>query len=201
MSDMTDTSSFVVPHHAIVLAVSMGNDGRPNLMPLEHSDPQQPPGTIWLGIRHACYSNRLIKECGCFVAAFPSEDFLYETDRAGCKTGRDKDKFARDNIETKPGEVVTAPLIARCRLNLECELAEVVQISDIRDRFVGRIVRIHVWPECANETGEPDLDKCRPVVQKEGAYWSWNFGKRLQKFYYTSDPIRPPADAPPHPRT
>lgn len=184
--EMSNESSFIVPHDAIVVAVCSGNDKRPNMMPLQSTEPEQPPGFIWLGIRLACHSNSLIKESGCFVAAFPSEDFMYETDRAGCVSGRDEDKFAKCNIDHTPGEVVSAPVLTKCRLNLECKLADIETIDEGRDRFVGEIVRIHVWPECANEAGDPDLDKCRPLVQKDGTYWSWNYEKQLEKFYYTA---------------
>lgn len=183
---MSNESSFVVPPHAIVLAVC-GANSKLNMMPLQCTEPEQPPGFIWLGIRLACHSNSLIKEDGCFVAAFPSEEFLYETDRAGCTSGRDEDKFARYNIEHKPGEVVSTPVLTKCRLNLECKLADTVKIDEGRDRFVGEIVRIHVWPDCVNEQGEPDLNKCKPIVQKDGVYWSWDYEKELEKFYYTNE--------------
>lgn len=185
---MKDTSSFVVPYDAICLAVSCGKDKRPNVMTLQSTYPDQPPGRIWLGIRHACLSNSLIKESREFVAAFPSEDLLYETDRVGCVSGRDEDQFSIYKLATTPANVVTPPLLAACRLNIECKVVDVVQVSDNRDRFVGEIVQIHVWPDCVRTDGLlPDFDKCRPLVQKDGYYWTWGYEKKLEKFFYSAD--------------
>jgi flavin reductase (DIM6/NTAB) family NADH-FMN oxidoreductase RutF len=181
---MTDPSAFVVPSDAVALAVARARDGRANLMTCQHTSPKQPPGHVWLGIRHACLTNRLIKESGDFVVAFPSEDFLYETDVVGCVSGRDVDKFAEYGIAQRPAELVSAPLLCQCRLNLECRLVDTVEVSDIRDRFDGEIVRVHAPPECLAPDGGPDLAKCRPLVQRDGHYWTWGYETRLKGFFH-----------------
>ena len=101
-----------------------GKSKHPNVMTLRCADPEQPSGRIWLGIRHACFSNSLIKENREFVAAFPSEDLLYETDRV--VSGRDEDQFAIYKLATASAPVVTPPLLAACRLNIECRVVDVV---------------------------------------------------------------------------
>ena len=101
-------------------------------------------------------------------------------------SGREEDKFAIYRLATTPAGTLTTPLLAACRLNIECRVVDVVQVSDNRDRFVGEIVQIHAWPDCLHDdSGLPDIGTCRPLVQKEGHYWTWGYEKKLEKFYYS----------------
>ena len=188
LQGMKDPSLFMVPHDAICLAVCCDKEKHPNVMTLQCTYSDQPPGEIWLPIRHACLSNSLIKESREFVAAFPSEDFLYETDRVGCVSGRDEDQFAAYNLATNPAGTLVTPLLAACRLNVECRVVDVVQVSENRDRFVGEIVQVHAWPDCLQDNGAlPDIDKCKPLVQRDDYYWTWGYKKKLEKFFYSAD--------------
>jgi flavin reductase (DIM6/NTAB) family NADH-FMN oxidoreductase RutF len=181
------TTGFIVPYDAICLAVCCAKGKRPNVMTLQATSPDQPPGQIWLGIRHACFSSSIIKESREFVAAFPSEDLLYETDRVGCVSGRDQDKFVTCKLAALPADIVSTPLLAGCRLNIECRVTDVVQIAENRDRFVGEIVAIHARPDCLQADGTtPDIDKCKPLVQRHGHYWTWGYKQKLDKFFYTA---------------
>jgi len=117
----------------------------------------QPP-TICLGINTARYSGEVIRQTREFVVALPGPDHVLNMDYCGFISGVDCDKFQAAGFTPVPGEIVKAPLIRECPVNLECQLREVITVGS-HDLFLGQVVKTHVDEQCLS--GE---ERLRPLV-------------------------------------
>ena len=80
------------------------------------------------------YTNTGIKENSTFSVNIPSEDMVKEADYCGTVTGRKVDKSQL--FENFYGTLRTAPMIARCPLNMACQLIDTVNVGAY-DFFIG----------------------------------------------------------------
>lgn len=101
------------------------------------------PPMVGVGIRPERYSHKLITESGEFVVNIPGLAQLEATDFCGVVSGKEVDKFTRTGLTPVPAEMVKAPLIAECPVNLECRVKQVVGLGS-HDLFLGEIVRVHM---------------------------------------------------------
>lgn len=118
--------------------------GRPNLMGIGYVGFTcwQPP-TVCLGVNTARYSGEVLRQTREFVVALPGPDHVLNMDYCGFISGVDCDKFQASGFTPIPGEVVKAPLVRECPVNLECVLQDVIPIGS-HDLFLGRVVKTHV---------------------------------------------------------
>lgn len=132
------------------------------------------------------YTNAGIKANQTFSVCMPSQDLLVETDFCGITTGRRTDKAAI--FEVFYGDLKTAPMIAQCKVCMECRLARMIDFPT-HDIFIGEIVQTHA-DESVLSGGEVDISKLKPLLfdMSSKEYWSlgpavgkcWNAGKKLK---------------------
>jgi flavin reductase (DIM6/NTAB) family NADH-FMN oxidoreductase RutF len=68
------------------------------------------------------------KEC---VIAIPTVDMLDKVVGIGTCSGADIDKFAKFELTTVPGKIVTSTLIKECLANIECKVIDIIKKHNI----------------------------------------------------------------------
>lgn len=136
------------------------------------------PPIIHISIRPDRFSYRMIKESGAFTVNLPTSDMLEKVDICGNVTGAEGDKFELAGLTPVPARLITAPLIAECPVNLECELVKIVPLG-LHDMFLGEVVARHV-DESVSTDGRADWSRIPLISYVDGEYWS--LGERLGEY-------------------
>jgi flavin reductase (DIM6/NTAB) family NADH-FMN oxidoreductase RutF len=121
----------------IVLIGSMVHN-RPNYMVVGYISPFDFGKYILLSLYKKRYTRIGINEKETFSVNIPSESLLKETNICGNKSGREIDKG--ELFDVFFGELKTAPMIQQCPINIECELADVLDYGD-NEGIIGRVVK------------------------------------------------------------
>ena len=115
------------------------------------------------GVDH--YTNQGILDNGVFSINIPHTAMLAETDYCGVVSGRTVDKGGLFNIYY--GELEKAPMIAECKVNLECKVIQNFSI-DQRQIFVAKVVQTFVDEDLALPKGDhfelSDLGHFDPIM-------------------------------------
>jgi len=141
--------------------------------------------SLSIGKNH--YSNAGILENKTFSVCLPSEDLVVETDYCGLVSGKTTDKSALFDVFY--GDLENAPMIAQCRVCMECRLDRVIDFPT-HHVFVGEIVQ--TWADSSVlDNGDVDIMKLEPLLfdMTSRQYWSlgfevakcWNVGKQLKQ--------------------
>ncbi|HJV26175.1 MAG TPA: flavin reductase family protein [Aromatoleum sp.] len=134
-------ASRLVNHGPTVLVTS--SDGtRRNLMAAAWSMPVEfTPPRIAIVIDKRTCTRELISASGAFAICIPGAELVDLTYAVGSASGRDLDKFARYDIEAKPGPKLGMPLIETgCAAWLECRLIPEPHTEDAYDTCFGEVV-------------------------------------------------------------
>jgi flavin reductase (DIM6/NTAB) family NADH-FMN oxidoreductase RutF len=161
-------------------------NGKPNYITIAHVGIME-LASVSLGMNKNHYTNQGIRENKTFSVNIPSTRIVRETDYCGLVSGKDEDKAHL--FKTFFGTLETAPMIEECAVNMECQLAKMVDFPN-HDIFNGRIVETYC-DESVITDGNVDFDKLQPIlfVMNEGSYRkigskigkAWNIGKDLTK--------------------
>jgi flavin reductase (DIM6/NTAB) family NADH-FMN oxidoreductase RutF len=133
------------------------------------------PPIIHVSIRPDRFSYRMIKESGSFTVNLPTRELVDKVDMCGTVSGAEVDKFELTGLTPVSAKLVTAPLVAECPVNLECELVKIVPLG-LHDMFLGEIVARHV-DESFSENGMADWSKIPLISYIDGEYWA--LGERI----------------------
>ena len=127
------------------------------------------PPMTYVSIRPERYSYPIIREKGEFVINLTTVALAEETDYAGCVSGRKEDKFKKLGLVREPGEIVAAPLIAQCPVNLECRITEERELGS-HTMFLAEIVRVHVDESLFDAKDRICLEKAGLLAYVHGSY-------------------------------
>jgi flavin reductase (DIM6/NTAB) family NADH-FMN oxidoreductase RutF len=119
-------------------------DGRPNYCVVGYISPFDFGRYVFFSLYKKRYTSLGVHQNGAFSVNIPSEDLLAEVNVCGSKSGRDVDKSAL--FEKFYGDLPAAPMISRCPLNMECEVAEILDY-DPNEGIIGRVVKSYVDEE------------------------------------------------------
>jgi flavin reductase (DIM6/NTAB) family NADH-FMN oxidoreductase RutF len=158
-------------------------DGRPNFMTAAWSGIAcSSPPMLTVALQHHRYTLKGIKENGVFSVNVPSADLVEEADYCGIVSGEKEDKVAACKFEVFYGPLKTAPMIAQCPVNLECEVMHMLDLGS-HALVVGQIEEVHVSEECFTD-GEPDLVKINPIIYCTGVEKTYHiFGEKLAQAF------------------
>lgn len=140
------------------------------------------PAMVSISVRPERYSYHMIKETGEFVINLTTRELAYATDYCGVKSGRDTDKFKDMNLKTLPAEKVTAPLLEKSPVNIECRVKEILKLGT-HDMFLAEVAAVHADEKYIDEEGRFSLAKAEPMVYSHGTYFT--LGKELGTFGYS----------------
>lgn len=153
-------------------------NGCPNYLVIGYISPFDFGRYIFFSLYKKRYTRTGIHEHKTFSVNIPSEDLLAETDICGSKSGRDFDKGSL--FDTFYGELKTAPMIHQCPINMECEVAEILDY-DPNEGIIGRVVRSYVDPQCLTD-GKLDMRKVHPILWATGGDFNfYRLGERISR--------------------
>jgi len=177
-----DKSQILAPTAVVLVGCAHSELGR-NLLTIAWTgvDCSDPP-TVHVSVRPSRFSHRMIKESGCFTVNIPTCDILRQVDLCGVVSGRDGDKFKRAGLTPVRGEVVEAPLVAECPVNLECKVIHVVPLG-VHDMFIGEIVARHADEPYVTD-GRVDFSKLPLIAYVNREYW--NLGGRIGTYGFSA---------------
>lgn len=128
------------------------------------------PPLVYVSIRQTRHSYNIIKETKEFVINIPNEDLVVAADYCGTKSGKDVDKFKEAKLNKEKAQIVKAPLIKECPINLECKLKEIKHLGS-HDMFIGEIVAVNVDDKYIKENGSIDYGKANLLTYMGQEYF------------------------------
>lgn len=146
-----------------VIASCRGKDGKNNALVVAYCcNCSYDPPMVLLGIVPSRHSYNLIKESGCFVINLVPEDMKEAFDYLGSHSGRDGDKLAKLNLRIKDGNVVDAPILMDCPVNIECTVVDSI-VTGSHEMFVGKVEYVHADDIYLDDKGEIDFSKIKLI--------------------------------------
>lgn len=138
----------------------------------------RPPKT-YISVHPDRYSYEFIKETGEFTINLPSTKLVSKVDTCGVKSGRKIDKFKELNLEYEKGELINAPIITDCPINLECKVFQSIDLGS-HTMFMADILNVHVDEKLLDKNGRLMIEKADLLAYAHGRYFS--LGKTLMTF-------------------
>jgi len=141
------------------------------------------PPMVSISVRPDRFSYELIKKSGEFVVNLTPASMAREVDLCGVKSGRDVDKFKLCAFDKLESQIVKAPAIAQCPVNIECVVEnELMQGS--HSMFIARVVSVSGWDSLHNKkTNAFELEQIPLLVYSHGGYYV--MGKKLGHFGFS----------------
>ena len=138
----------------------------------------RPPKT-YISVHPDRYSYEFIKENGEFTINLPSCNLVASVDTCGVKSGRKIDKFKETKLGYEKGEIINAPIITNCPINLECKVFESIDLGS-HTMFMADILNVHIDENLIDENGRLMIEKANLLAYAHGRYFS--LGKSLMTF-------------------
>ena len=153
--------TLLYPMPALLVGANIGD--KPNFMAVGWGGiANGEPPMISVAIRHQRYTLKGIKQNMTFSVNIPSIDMVKETDYCGIISGAKVNKAKGCQFKVFYGKLDTAPLIEQCPINLECEVAHILDLGS-HSFVIGRIEETHVSDSCLTD-GKPDVNKIKPFI-------------------------------------
>jgi len=153
-----------------VMVSSMSSEGIGNIITIAWtgiicSD----PAMLYVSIRPERYSYDIIKNSGNFVVNIPDRSLAYAVDFCGVKSGRDVNKFEHLGLTAQKSNLVDAPSIGECPVNLECRVKDIITLGS-HDMFISEILCVDVSEELIDKSGKLHLEKADLICYNHGEY-------------------------------
>ncbi len=151
------------------------------------------PPLVYVSIRPTRHSYSIIKESGEFVINIPDEELVVAADFCGTKSGKEIDKFKGAKLTKEKAQIIKAPLIKECPINIECKLKEIKHLGS-HDMFIGEIVAVNADDKYIKENGSIDYGKANLLTYMGQEYFVANKKvadrgvclKEFQRYYKNS---------------
>jgi flavin reductase (DIM6/NTAB) family NADH-FMN oxidoreductase RutF len=138
------------------------------------------PAMLGICVNKNNASHNAIIDTGEFSINIPTADMVAVTDYTGLVSGKRTDKS--DLFEVFYGELRGAPMIQECPLNIECKVAQRVELPT-NSFFIAEIVNIYC-DEKVMTNSHPDAAKIKPFVLTMPDNRFWAIGECLGKAWY-----------------
>jgi flavin reductase (DIM6/NTAB) family NADH-FMN oxidoreductase RutF len=129
------------------------------------------PAMLYISVRPERHSYNMIKESGEFVVNLPTSKLAFAVDYAGVRSGRDVNKFEQLKLTAVKGNMVAAPYIDECPVNLECKVKDIIKLGT-HDMFIGEIMCVNVDESLLDSTGKLQLNSADLMCYNHGEYRS-----------------------------
>lgn len=151
------------------------------------------PPLVYVSIRPTRHSYSIIKESREFVINIPDEELVVAADFCGTKSGKEIDKFKGAKLTKEKAQIIKAPLIKECPINIECKLKEIKHLGS-HDMFIGEIVAVNADDKYIKENGSIDYGKANLLTYMGQEYFVANKKvadrgvclKEFQRYYKNS---------------
>lgn len=142
-----------------VLVSCRGANGEDNALAVAYcGNCSYDPPMVMVGIVPSRYSYHMIKETGHFVVNLPDKSCQEMFYYLGSVSKRDCDKLKEKNIALTEAEVIDAPMLADCPVNIECTVVDSIMTGS-HEMFVGKVERVHADEALLDEEGKIDFSK------------------------------------------
>lgn len=160
--------------------VGVGDSQKPNVFTVAWTGiiNSKPPKT-YISVRPERYSYNFIKKSGEFTINLPSCDLVNAVDICGVKSGKKIDKFKETKLKYEKGEIINAPIVTSCPINLECRIFESIDLGS-HTMFMADILNVHVNENLIDQNGRLMIEKANLLSYAHGHYFS--LGKSLLSF-------------------
>ena len=167
----------------VVMVTCQGEDNKPNIITIGWvgticSDPPM----VSISVRPSRHSYKIIKDTGEFVINIPSKKLARETDLCGVISGNKYDKFHESGLTPGKSNVVKAPIIAECPINLECKVKQEIPLGS-HNMFIAEIVSVQVSKDLIDNNGKFMTDKANLLGYAHGTYVP--LGKQIGTFGFS----------------
>lgn len=153
-----------------VLVTSVSKDGIINVATIAWTGVlcSEPP-MVGIGVRPSRHTYKYLQETMEFVINIPQADYLQQTDQCGIISGEKEDKFSLTGFTAEQADIVKAPLIKECPVNVECVVKQILPLGT-HDFFVAEVVAVHVDDSILDENGRIDSLKANPIAYLASGY-------------------------------
>ena len=164
-----------------VLVGTMVN-GKPNFMAVAWCGvANSNPPMVSVAIRPARYTLKGMRNRE-FSVNIPSADIVKETDYCGIVSGSEVDKVVACKFDIFYGQLINAPLIEQCPVNLACKVEHILELGT-HHLIIGQVMETHITENCLTD-GRPDLKKIKPFVYGMGSPTEYyTLGKSLGRCF------------------
>ena len=133
-----------------VVLLTTARRGRHNVMTMSwHMMVEFTPPLVGCVVSSADHSFAALRATGECVIAIPGVELARKVVAAGNCSGRNVDKFKMVGLTPLAAEVVAAPLVAECFVNLECRVAE-TRLVNRYNLFVLEVLKAWIDPKRRN---------------------------------------------------
>lgn len=158
------------------IITSIDDDGCANLMTASWVgivSKTPPTMAVSLNMSRKTYEN--IQQNQEFVVNMVPATLAVEADYCGIRSGHQDAKLEKSGLSLEPAEIVKVPLLAESPLNVECRLAQQIELGDYR-LLLGEIVQIHAAEAAFDESEKMDARRFDPLVYLGGVREYWDLG-------------------------
>ena len=153
--------TLICPMPALLVGANV--DNKPNFMAVAWGGiANSEPPMVSVGIRHARYTLKGVRQNQTFSVNVPSAGMVKEVDFCGTESGSRSDKVEVCKFKIFYGKLNNAPLIEQCPVNLECKVVHVLDLGT-HALVIGKIEEVHISEECMTN-GQPDIAKINPLA-------------------------------------
>lgn len=153
-------------------------DGNANLAPYSYFNvicPQPPHVLFCPGIRGVDGGQKdtlnNVRSTGQFVVNIVTEGLAQAMNLSATELPPDEDEFDFAGVTAAPSLVVRPPRVAESPIHFECEVVQIVGVSDEPGGgsvVIGRVVHIHIADDVLLDDGKIDLERLQPVGRLAG---------------------------------
>ncbi len=151
------------------------------------------PPSLMIALREVTYTHDTILEKKAFTVNIPNEKLWKEADYAGMVSGKNTDKFNDTGLTALKSQIVNAPIIMECPVNIECQLVNHVRLPS-HTMFIGEVKDVKVDESVFDGDKGPDIERIKPIIFSPR--WSWktsgyySVGKKIGETYTQKKPPR-----------
>ena len=142
-----------------ILVSCRGSNGENNALAVAYcGNCSFDPPMVMVGIVPSRYSYHMIKETGCFVVNLPEKSYADVFQYLGTASRRDCDKLKEKNVALAEADIVNAPLLSDCPVNIECSVVDSI-VTGSHEMFVGKVEKVHAPANLLDADGKIDFSK------------------------------------------
>lgn len=166
-----------------VMVSCQDNESKPNIITVAWTGTIcTNPAMVYISVRPERYSYSLIKNSGEFVINLTTKKLVKAVDFCGVRSGKEIDKFKEMHLTPVAGDVVKAPLIKECPVNIECRVESIQELGS-HHMFIAKVEGVHVDADYLDKNGRFDLNQSDLIIYSHGEYF--NLGEKLGTFGYS----------------
>ena len=121
------------------------------------------PPMVMVGIVPDRYSYDMIKEAQAFVVNITDESNKDLFNYMGSHSRRDGDKFADFGVAWSEADVINAPILDACPINIECSVVTSIKTGS-HEMFIGKVEKVHASSDILNEKNDIDDTKLSLII-------------------------------------